>query len=110
MGLDSFWVDSDGNEIQVEFKNPPKLCGGIFSANGVGSFRGKVYNEFVQSITGVSLYQEMIDNETIKEMADKLDEFVKNHDMELWDEDQAEDLALMFRVYADAGACLHGWW
>ena len=32
-----------------------ELCGGIFSGDG-GSFRGKIYDELILGVTGVSLY------------------------------------------------------
>jgi len=52
---------------------PNVLCGGLFSGNGAGpSFRGKVYNDIIENLTEVSLYQEEIPNETVRNMADTL--------------------------------------
>jgi hypothetical protein len=104
MGLDSFWRHPDGKEVKdPEFDPPLQLCGGMFSANGQGSFRGKVYNDLIQSETGVSLYQELIPNSTVQKMAAKLAL------METEDE-EATDLVRMFLAYGSAGFDLLGWW
>lgn len=94
------------------------LTGGMLSGNGPYSFRGKVYDTFVKDITGVSLYQDRIDNKTVKRMADELERTS-------WDvigpkyhggydgfhsEQEFDDFCEMFRTFADAGAWLHGWW
>lgn len=105
MGLDSYWV-KNGKPCPLEshptFNPPLRLCGGLMSGNGMESFRGKVYNDQVEAATGVSLYQELIPNYVVKEMADKLDvcHFY----------DEMQDLKRMFRTYADAGFDLAGWW
>jgi len=121
MGLDSFWRSEEDPEqhVEVEFPWEPQLCGGIFSAHGCDSFRGKVYSSLVQEITGVSLYQEKIHNKVVKEMADKLDAMyvevnALTSDLDLAefgrDKQELRDLAMVFRTYADAGAALYGWW
>lgn len=100
------------------FKDVPNvLCGGMFSGNGPGpSFRGKVYDEVVTYITGQTLYEEMISNEVVEEMALKLgvaahldlaDSFYKKFDLT---RQELRALAQWFRVAADAGAMVHGWW
>lgn len=109
MGLDNFWVLPEGKE-EISFSPELHLCGGMFSGHGQGSFRGKVYDEIVSEITGVSLYTDEIDNQTIQEMADKL---VKTkYDRQLFDctEEEFRDLRVMFSVYADAGASLKSWY
>jgi hypothetical protein len=49
-----------------------ELCGGMYSGDA-GSFRGKVYWEFIFELTGESLTQEWIAPETVARMADALD-------------------------------------
>ena len=73
MGLDNFWELPEGAD-EPTFEKELRLCGGMFSGHGQGSFRGKVYADLVEAITGVSLYTEKIDNETVREMAQKLAE------------------------------------
>jgi hypothetical protein len=104
-------------EDKLFSKIPNVLCGGLFSGNGAGnSFRGKVYNDVVEYVTGQSLYQEAIPPETVREMADKLE--AKTH-MDLsnsfyakYDIKPAElqALAKWFRVVADEGGIVIGWW
>lgn len=107
MGLDSFWSKSPTERVMDDITFTPELhlCGGIFSGNGAGSFRGKVYAHIIQAATGVSIYQEWIDNETIKRMTTALEAFPAS------DEDgDLQDLRRMFRAYADSGHGLVGWW
>ena len=59
MGLDSFWRHPIEGTPDLEFNPPLTLCGGMLSGNGQGSFRGKVYEDVIKSITGVSLYQSL---------------------------------------------------
>ena len=137
MGLDSFWLEPEKNDkgeydtMEVETDEPIQLCGGMMSGSGCGSFRGKVYDDIVDGVTGESLYQEMINNETVRAMADALeaadydtyygldkpktgepldniqDVFAGSNQIS---REEFADLQRMFRLYADAGANLHGWW
>ena len=112
MGLDSFWTLPGSKEpLGLEFNPPISLCGGMFSGHGSGSFRGKVYEQYIKSITGVTLYQEEIPNPIIVEMAAKLEAEVPKRPCGQVDEHcEVRALARMFRAYADAGAVLKGWW
>jgi len=116
MGLDNLWMKSKDERgvVEGEFK----ICGGIFSGNGNDSFRGKVYNQFVEDVTGISLYgytpdTNEIPNETVKQMADDLeatewrDSYIENYDIE---EEEFKDLVRMFRLHADAGHYLLAWY
>jgi hypothetical protein len=114
MGLDSFWkLPSAETPL---FEPELHLCGGIFSGNGEGSFRGKVYNYFIENSTGQTLYAEVIDNIKVKDMAMKLQEYLDTHNLDDFTElysmeiSELKDLCRMFKTYADAGATLHGWW
>ena len=115
MGLDCFWYEQNRTE-RANVDGDFSLCGGMLSGVGNDSFRGKVYNDLVELATGVSLYQEWIDNETISAMADALEAF----DFSIYTEDatctwqirpeEFQDLKTIFRIHADAGNVLHGWW
>ena len=109
MGLDSYWeVATHMGQLHPEFDPPLQLCGGLFSEHGRGSFRGKVYEDAILEVTGVSLYQEVIDADTIKAMAAKLDAFrLVEQGLE---PDEARDMCRMFTTYAATDASLRGWW
>jgi hypothetical protein len=100
--------------IEGEFK----ICGGVFSGHGNESFRGKVYAQFVEDITGISLYgytneSNEISNEVIRDMAEGLeatewrDSYVENYDIE---EQEFKDLVRMFKLHAEAGHYLVAWY
>ena len=128
MGLDSYWrvydAEDDGPTQEVpEVDLDVSLCGGMLSGHGAESFRGKVYNDFIEELTDETLYQLCIRSDTIKTMAGDLEDHMEGQTSvwrlavsELWGltlqekEQQAIDLVKMFRAYADAGACLVGWW
>ena len=115
MGLDNIWKKNkeENGVIEGDFK----LCGGVFSGHGNDSFRGKVYDRFVEDVTGVSLYGDPetfeIPNETVNQMADDLeatvwrDSYIENYDIE---EEEFKDLVRMFRLHADAGHYLLAWY
>ena len=109
MGLDNIWMKNKDEQgvIEGEFK----ICGGVFSGHGNESFRGKVYNKFVEDVTGISLYgytpdTNEISNEVVRDMADGLeatewrDSYIENYNIE---EQEFKDLVRMFRLHADAG-------
>ncbi len=114
MGLDNIWKKNkeENGVIEGDFK----ICGGVFSGHGNDSFRGKVYDRFVEDVTGVSLYGDPetfeIPNETVKQMADDLeavewrDSYITNYDIE---KQEFKDLVKMFRLHADAGHYLLAW-
>lgn len=105
MGLDSMWSGS----VEGQFN----ICGGMFSGHGNSSFRGKVYNRLVESITGVSLYQEEIPNETILEMGKKLGEIPLSEVLEIDSEITQQEylhLTQMFQAHGKSGHVLRGWW
>lgn len=115
MGLDNFWKKSkdEAGVIEGEFK----VCGGMFSGCGNDSFRGKIYDRFVEDVTGVSLYGDPetfeISNETVKQMAIDLEEtewrdsYIQNYDIQ---EEEFRDLTRMFKLHAEAGHYLLAWY
>lgn len=121
MGLDTYAVVvKNSGEYKIASRKPfasipPVLVGGLLSGNGDGpSFRGKVYNDYVQEVTGESLYQEFIPTEKVKEMANKLEEAVKERKFaEVTNPVSAEEahaLTQWFRVCAENGYAVIGWW
>ena len=111
MGLDNYWMKNkeELGEVEGEFK----ICGGMLSGHGNDSFRGKVYFRFIEDVCNENLYDEMIPNETVKQMADDLeatewrDSYIENYDIE---EEEFKDLVKMFRLHADAGHYLVSSW
>jgi hypothetical protein len=113
MGLDSIWKC----EKEVTFEPDLRLCGGVCSANGVGSFRGKVYAQIIENATDGkhSLYKEEIDNASVREISDALEnacysDLVTEDSHYAVTLEELQDLRRMFRSYAEADATLHGWW
>lgn len=77
------------------------LVGGMFSGNGnTGSFRGKVYSQLVEAATGQSLYQEWIEPETVRQMADAIHNAVID----------LQELEKFFAVCDEYELGLRGWW
>lgn len=128
MGLDSYAVlpcRQENGKYPLAPKEafnsvPGVLVGGLFSGHGDGpSFRGRVYDGYVSEITGESLYQEYIPPEVVKEMASKLEAAVAQgrttyRDFEGDEQEisleEARALAAWFRVCADNGFAVVGWW
>lgn len=121
MGLDNFWVHPDWEDESgdVTIEDIPKpdfekgVYGGLFSGNGHGSFRGKVYNSIIDEVTPYSLYADELSNEQVHEIAEILEETEYEEVKDLsgyLDETRYNDFVLMFRFYADEGASLVSWW
>jgi len=121
MGLDSFW-ELPGGSAPAKFDPPLALCGGLFSGHGEGSFRGKAYDVLIETVTGVSLYQEEIPPDTVAEMSAALgamdfealpaslrSQGESSSGYEVTREEY-NDLCRMFASYAKLGASLKGWW
>ena len=112
MGLDNIWTDADPEPV---FDPELRLCGGMFSAHGQGSFRGKVYADLLYKTLGVDLYKNL-DNAEVRRIADLLEGVDEEHWSLEYTEDWAwsgaalKDFRRMFRAYADAGARLVAWY
>jgi hypothetical protein len=121
MGLDTFAGRTRRGELtkeDVEAFDSAKLelCGGMYSGDG-GSFRGKVYDDVVRHLTGVSLYEEWIPPETVREMAAAFErcdpEKVAQESEELVypaSVSEIVELRQFFRICAERGLGLVGWW
>ena len=129
MGLDTFAVRNSAVADKTEpLENAlfPEdvirhLCGGLFSGGGA-SFRGKVYEDFVMFATNNqhTLYEEMIDNEDVAKIADALEGAANEDSFARFEYggrngykitlDEAKALAKWFRIVADEGGNVAGWW
>ena len=127
MGLDNFACtrDSDGGFTVMDNSlfNSNRLCSGICAMNN-NSFRGKVYNDYVEYVTGQTLYASVIPEEVVKKMADKLTKFVdhflkQNPDHLAFevtesiygvDLSEAEMLSDWFNAVANNNGVILGWW
>lgn len=122
MGLDTYALDSRTRQPLPDSKFahiPGVLCGGIFSgSDGTGcaaSFRGKVYSNFVETVTGQHLYQEEIPPATVRQIADSLQSWIeRNPDLvrNQWEitESEIRALAEWFSTAAQSEAVVVGWW
>jgi len=96
-----------------------KLCGGMFSGGG-NSFRGKVYADWVDFCTGVSLYEEEISSDVVAEMYEDMyrltnpDNFAEfcNEGFNTYkiSFEEVQDLLKWFEVVKNEGATIVGWW
>lgn len=130
MGLDSFFYTQNS-----EGKNEPftddrlegiNLTGGMLSGNGAdGSFRGKIYDHFLNTITdgAFTLYEEEQGSENYPVVITALVAWLStNPGGEGWNPAETEygiyphtrkdieGLLQLFTVAYDRGAMLHGWW
>lgn len=136
MGLDTYAVVlKDNGDFSIEeakrifmrdrLSRHILLVGGIFSGNGYdGSFRGKCYNDLIETVTGYSLYNHLIDPEEVKEIYLKLVEFRKKvkdeKSFERWQKKnkfsyimslkEFDRLILFFKICVKHNLALHGWW
>jgi hypothetical protein len=119
MGLDTVAAYSPDNvELTEEDLQAFNDAGiprvGIISAGEIAIFRGKVYEKVVRRITGVSLYQEWIPHETVREMFHA----IKAYEFSKWQEDdetidlkevEHSDLCKFFKVCTERGLGLVAW-
>ena len=110
MGLDSYARNNNGSELteeQEKLFDGIELCGGMFSGNGCGgSFRGKVYNNFIQDISGVSLYTEELEVCEVTRIVEALEHYKDD----VLSEDCAPDLYKFFKVCDENDLTVCGWW
>lgn len=126
MGLDTFAsrtpddVVLSDEDVAAFREARVDLCGGIHS-DGVTSIRGKVYAELVREATGVSLFQDWIGPDEVLSLSLALDAYSAEDLARLWDgldghgepthpPHEAAQLALFFRICAERGLGLIGWW
>jgi len=123
MGLDNYAViltenDRDHYEMapDEDFQGI-RLCGGVFSGgSGSSSFRGKVYNAFIEKVTHekYSLYMPFIGPLGIAEIAEALEVFDFHGDVIIFGDfrvtrDEWANLVKFFGVCRDKGHALVSW-
>ena len=123
MGLDSYASRSPGDvdltvgDEQAFMAAGIQLCGGMVSGDDSSSFRGKVYLDVVDRVADASLMAEWIPPEEVRAIAAAFDRCDPARVAEESKDDhypatQAEVVSLrrFFRVCADRGLGLIGWW
>ena len=113
MGLDVYAARSPDRRLTFwdrrAFKTADvRLAGGMHSG-APGSFRGKLYDDLVRHVTGVSLYQKWIPPETVRLMAESL-VGCDPADAEEYAESDLLQLRAFFDVCARRKLGLVGWW
>lgn len=87
------------------------LCGGLFSGDGCGGcFRGKVYDEDIESVTGQTLYCEFLSPTTVAEMSRKLQQHLDTLDPRDEDFRKMKLLAEFFCICRENSLGLYNWW
>ena len=80
MGLDNLIYERKPVQDERLSKALEPLCGGSFMTNDNNSFRGKVYNELLETITGLSLYNSSEWSlASLDECVDSLTEFIEEN-------------------------------
>lgn len=123
MGLDTYASRSPGEVVltpedeEAFAEAAVELCGGIMSGDGGGSFRGKVYLDVVERVADLSLGQEWIAPEDVREIWAAFERADEDAVVEASRDDrypvtveEVEQLRAFFRVCAERGLGLVGWW
>jgi hypothetical protein len=112
MGLDNYWRKDEWQTIDQ--KPTPdldkRLMGGLLSGHGNGSFRGKVYNDFVKEMSAHTLYKDQCPRE-VKKIANLLqktewDDVKNNFQGRPDSKEEFEAFRDMFVFYAEHDARL----
>jgi len=119
MGLDTYAMKNVLLDDEL-FKDTGELYGGMFSHSGNSpSFRGKVYADFINDKTGVSLYQEKIEDDDLIKIKQGIQVFIdianKEEKKNFEDEwgfpfKHLQHLANWFQVVIDNDGYVSGWW
>jgi hypothetical protein len=124
MGLDTFALRSPDEGLTAADRQAfeeagIELCGGTLSGSA-GSFRDQFYDDLIREITGVGTYQAWIPPETLREMYYAPAQWVPEEALEtgeaaasFWREHTVEEIIQLrrfFRVCAERGLGLAGWW
>jgi hypothetical protein len=110
MGLDSFFYKKE--LVKPEGFPDHNLCGGLLSGDG-HSFRGKVYDTFIQEVSGETLYEDEGDHEYLETIAEALEnatiteETYKAYNIT---QEEIDDLKKVFRYAADNNLSYFSWW
>ena len=111
MGLDNYWRKDADTEGYADVNG---VCGGLLSGNGNHSFRGKVYNNIIVNVTGVSLYEDKIEPETIQTMNEAIQtcdhETAKQYATYELGQEEWENFKKMWDAHTKAGHYLVSWY
>jgi hypothetical protein len=123
MGLDTYASRSPGDikltaEDRLAFEQAAiELCGGIMSGDGGSSFRGKVYLDAVDRVADASLGAEWIPPEEVRDIAAAFERCDparvvadSKDDRYPVSEVEVRELRRFFRLCAERGLGLIGWW
>lgn len=119
MGLDTIAYKEfrNGEHINANsewFEGTEELCRGIMHED-LSWIRGKVYSVVVEEISGISLYTETLSNEAVHKIANSIENYLNDplrHNL-FKGNINTKELRLLgkwFRVAAEKGCYLHGWW
>lgn len=119
MGLDTYAYNDKGMMDDKLFEGADHLCGGMFSGGGA-SFRGKVYNGFIEDITGVTLYQEKMSASDLDKIISGLGFFIEDFNTEEYAESklcihrmtlkEVKVLLAWFKTVKNNNGFVVGWW
>ena len=123
MGLDTYASRSPGDieltvgDEQAFMVAEIQLCGGLQSGEGGSSFRGKVYLDVVDRVADATLMAEWIPPEEVREIAAAFERCDAARVAEESKDDhypatetEVVNLRRFFRVCAERGLGLVGWW
>lgn len=121
MGLDTIAYKEFRNGEHVEaddswFEGTEELVRGVMGSS-LSWIRGKVYAHLVEQISGISLYQESISNDHVRQIAEALEDLNRNPEKfstmvfyHNFDRKHLRQLERWFRIAADNGCYIHGWY
>lgn len=115
MGLDNYAQPSRDRDLSKE-DTQAFIQSGVSLGGCEGSFRGKIYDECIDDITGESLYQEWIPSDRVKKMYQALvkcnpkEVAVKDSYAYSITESQILELRTFFKICAERNLGLWGSW
>jgi hypothetical protein len=119
MGLDTYASRSQDEIVLTEEDQQAfvdadiELCGGLFSGND-GSFRGKVYANYVLEVTGENLYETWLPPETVRQMYHAMTAYERSPEQDgssmVPTHFEHLELCKFFKVCSERGLGLVGWW
>lgn len=111
MGLDNFWYNGEGLAEGIE--DVQGVVGGMFSGHGGNSFRGKVYDQYIDELTEgkYSLYNDLASDEV--KVIDAILQKTPFQKIKDFDEDMTEErwtaFVKMWNIHAEKGHSLKAW-
>lgn len=101
-------------KAQVPFTPPLSLEKPGFTDYGPGSFRGEVYEDIINVVSGVTLYKSKLPAAVVKKIASDFTVTTFKRMCEASSarisREEFDDIKRLFKVMAEANAELHSWW